>query len=298
VSDYHLHLHPHEPAPSDSPPPGEYPPGHIEGYVAAAAARGVTELGFTEHLYRCVEAADALDDFWEREPDPRLAAQAEQFVKGERNLSLETYVQAVEAAKERGLPVTLGLEVDFFPETIEAVLELLDPYPWDFLLGAVHWVGGWSIDNSDTVEEFERRGVRRAYEEYFALEIALAGSGAVDVLSHCDVVKKFGHRPRVEPLDLYRELVRAASRSGVAVEVSSAGLRKPVAEIYPAPRLLGMLAGAGVPITLASDAHAPEDAGWGHREVVQTARSAGYTASLLYRARRAKPRGLAEHPGG
>jgi histidinol-phosphatase (PHP family) len=111
-------------------------------------------------------------------------------------------------------------------------------------------------------------------------------------------VKKFGHRPPDEPLDLYQELVRAASRSGVAVEVSSAGLRKPVAEIYPAPRLLGMLAEATVPITLASDAHAPEDAGWGHREVVEAARSAGYTATLHYRARRAERRSLAEHPGG
>ncbi|MGH8937665.1 MAG: histidinol-phosphatase HisJ family protein [Acidimicrobiia bacterium] len=298
MSDYHLHLHPHEPAPPGSPPPGEYPAGHIEAYLEAAARRGVTELGFTEHLYRCVEAADALGDFWEREPDPRLAAQAEQFVKGERNLSLDTYVGAVQAAKERGLPVALGLEVDFFPETIEAVLELVAPYPWDFLLGAVHWVGGWSIDHSEVADEFERRGVRRAYEEYFALEVALAGSGAVDVLAHCDVVKKFGHRPPDEPLDLYRELVRAASGSGVAVEVSSAGLRKPVAEIYPAPRLLAMLAEAGVPITLASDAHAPEDAGWGHQQVVEAARSPGYTASLHYRARRAEQRSLAERPGG
>lgn len=198
-------------------------------------------------------------------------------------------MEEVLAAKQRGLPVLLGLEVDFFPHSIDAVLELLAPYPWDFLLGAVHWVGGWSVDHSEVVDEFDRRGVERAYEEYFSVAAALAASRKVDVLAHVDVVKKYGHRPPEEPVGLYRELVRAAAGSGVAVEVSSAGLRKPAGEIYPAPTLLGMLAEAGVPVTLASDAHRPEDAGWGHAEVVEAALRAGYRERVRFRARQASP---------
>jgi histidinol-phosphatase (PHP family) len=285
MSDYHLHLHPHDPDPS-SPEPGTYPDGYIERYVEAAAARGVGELGFTEHLYRCVEAGPILGEFWADEPVEVIRDHTRDLVHADRNLSLEGYVEAILAAKDDGLPVKLGLEVDFFPGSIEAVLQLLDPYPFDFLIGSVHWVGGWTIDSTEVADEFLRRGVDRAWEEYFDLEIALARSGAVDVLAHVDVVKKTGHRPAREPIDLYRRVVEAAIESGTAVEVSSQGLRKPVGEVYPSPRFLQMFSDAGVPITLASDGHQPDEAGWGHAEVVAAARAAGYDTHLRFEQRR------------
>ena len=297
MGDYHVHLHPHLPAPPGSPPPGEYPDGHIESYVAAAAGRGVDEVGFTEHLFRCREAAPVLGPFWELAPSPELADQAEHFFESEGNLSLEGYVGAVVAAKERGLPVLLGLEVDFFPHTIDAVLDLLDGYPWDFLIGSVHWVGGWSIDHHECVDEFDRRGVRRAYEDYFDWEAALAESGAVDALAHVDVVKKHGHRPDEPPVDLWERVVKGAAASGTAVEVSSAGLYAPAAEVYPAPRFLSMFAEAGVPITLASDAHVPEDAARGRQHVLEAAWQAGYRERLRFSERVATAVPL-ERPAG
>lgn len=288
MADYHLHLHPHRMSEADPIPDG-YPPGLIEAYVEAAAARGVEELAFTEHLYRCVEAAPALGEFWEREPERHLAEHSARFVALDRHLSLEAYVEAVLAAKDQGLPVKLGLEVDFFPETIEAVLDLLAPYPWDVLIGSVHWIGGWALDSSQVAEEFARRGVLTAWRQYFQLEEQLAASGAVDVLAHVDVCKKYGFRPQTEPLDLYQRVVEAAVASGTAVEVSSQGLRKPVGEVYPSPRFLQMFQQAGVPITLASDGHAPEEAGWGHRQVVEAARAAGYRERLSFEKRHPTP---------
>jgi len=285
MGDYHLHLHRHGPAHELDPPPGEYPPGHIEAYVEAAAAHGVEEIGFTEHLYRCVDAAEVLGRFWEREPMAWLAEHTEQFVVEDRTLRLDRYVEAIVAARDRGLPVLLGLEVDFFPETIEAVMEFLSPYPWDFLIGSVHWIVGWSVDHSGATAAFAERGIDRAYEEYFAIETQLAASGVVDVLAHVDVVKKYGHRPARPRTDLYAEVVRSAAGSGTAVEVSSAGLRNPAAEVYPAPRFLEMFHQAGVPITLASDGHSPSQAAWGHQEVVAAARAAGYAEQLRFRRR-------------
>ncbi len=286
MGDYHVHLHPHLPAPHGSPRPGVYPDGHLEAYVEAAAARGVDEVGFTEHLYRCREAADVLGAFWEREPNPVLARQSEDFVRSEQNLSLDRYVEEVVAAKDRGLPVKLGLEVDFFPETIDAVVDLTSGYPFDFLIGSVHWIGGWAVDHHGAIDEYERRGVGQAYEDYFALEAALAGSGAVDVLAHADVVKKFGHRYPGDPSHLYEAVSKEAAATATAVEVSSAGLHKPVGEIYPAPAFLRAFFEAGVPITLASDAHFPSECGQGHVEVVAAARSAGFTEMVRFEGRR------------
>ena len=283
MSDYHIHLYEHG-ARREAVTDGVQ---HIERYVEAAANRGVTDLGFTEHLYRCHEAQPVLGPFWEAEPRADLAAQAAAAVAEDLILSLDEYVGMVEAAKERGLPVRLGLEVDVFPESIEAVTEFLAPYPWDFLIGSVHWIGGWAVDDDRAGHEFDRRGVDQAYEDFFALEAALAGSGSVDVLAHVDVVKKHGHRPARERFDLYDPVVAAAAASGTAVEVSSAGLFKPVGEIYPAPALLAMFFEAGVGITLASDAHRPEDAARAHEEAVAAARLAGYTQRLRFDSRRA-----------
>ncbi len=287
MGDYHVHLHPHGPYRGVGPAPGEYPPGHIEAYLERAERRGATEVGFTEHLYRCVEAGPVLGRFWDAEPRRDLAEQTAAFFAEDLTLSLEGYVTAVIAAKDRGLPVLLGLEVDFFPETIDAVLDLLAPYPWDFLIGSVHWIGGWAVDHGGAAYEYRRRGTQKAYEDYFALEEQLAASGAVDVLAHADVIKKYGYRPAVEPVDLYRAVVEAAARSGTAVEVSSAGLRHAARQIYPEPAFLAMFAAAGVPITLASDAHLPEECAMGRDEVVAAARTAGYTERLRFRRRRA-----------
>ena len=285
MGDHHVHLHPHGPYSGHGPAPGEYPPGHLDAYVEVALGRGADEVGFTEHLYRCHESAEALGAFWNREPRRDLAEQTERFVRADRTLSLERYVEVVLDARDRGLPVKLGLEVDFFPWSIDAVLELLAPYPFDFLIGAVHWVGGWSIDHGDAQHEFERRGIDEAYADYFAWKTELAASGAVDVLAHADVVKKYGHRPVTPPLELYRTLATAAAASDMAVEVSTAGLYKPAAEMYPAPELLAEMHAAGVPITLASDAHVPDECARDRDRAMTYAKAAGYTQRARYTRR-------------
>ena len=293
MGDYHVHLYDHGPYRGVGPEPGTLPDGHIEAYVSAAAGRGVSEVGFTEHLYRCVESVPVLGEWWTTEPRADLAALTEQLVRDDMGLSLEGYVQAIVDAKDRGLPVLLGLEVDFFPETIGAVLELLSPYPWDFLIGSVHWLGGWTVDQEESSFECERRGVRKAYGDYFEKETMLAASGAVDVLAHVDLVKVAGHRLPEPPIDLYQKVVDAAAASGTAVEVSTSGLFKPVGEVYPAPTFLEMFHEAGVPITLASDAHFPEDCGREFGVAAAAARSAGYTEELRFsqRHRYAEPLG-------
>lgn len=285
MGDNHLHLHQHGPFTGDGPEPGVYPDGYIESYVAKVAARGIDELCFTEHLYRCVESAPALGRFWEREMMTELSEQTERFVREDRTLSLERYVQAVVGAKDSGLPVLLGLEVDFFPETIGEVLELIEPYPWDLLIGSVHWIGGWSLDHPEAVHEFMRRGVRQAYEDYFSIEAQLAGSGSVDVLAHVDLVKVLGHRLDTPPLEMYHKVVEGASRSGTAVEINTSGLEAPIGEMYPSPAFLEMFHAAGVPITLGSDAHRPEDAGRGLDSAIALARDVGYETQLRFQDR-------------
>ena len=145
MSDYHLHLFPHDPRPG-SPEPGVYPAGWIERYVEAAAARGVQEIGITEHFSRCVESVPILGRWWESDPSPVLRAEMDAIMNSELNLSLDRYVEAIVDAKARGLPVKLGLEVDFEPGKEQQTLDLWAGYPFDFLIGSVHLGWHYAVD--------------------------------------------------------------------------------------------------------------------------------------------------------
>ncbi|MGI9666482.1 MAG: PHP domain-containing protein [Acidimicrobiia bacterium] len=285
MGDYHVHLHPHGPHTGDGPPPGQYPMDHIEAYVEAALSNGATEIAFTEHLYRCVESGPVLGPWWEGSGHAHLADRTEAYVASERVLSLDRYVQAVVAAKDRGLPVLLGLEVDYFPDTAQAVLEFLSPYPWDILIASTHWLGAWGVDLPEQIGEFDRVGREAAYDEYFRVESELAASGLFDVLAHADVVKKQGIFLPQPPLDMYENLAVAAARGGTAVEVSTAGLYQPAGEMYPAEPLLQRFFNHGVPITLASDAHVPEHCARGRDAAMDLARSVGYTERIAFSKR-------------
>jgi len=258
--DYHVHLE-----------RGPYELEWLEQFVQAARNRGVKEIGVVEHAYRFQEAADLLPEDW---PADRA------------ELPVASYVDFMLMARGKGLPVRLGIEVDFVPGREEATAAFLRQYPFDFVLGAVHYLDGWGFDNPLFEGEWAAKDVDEVYRQYIDTVARAVRSGLFDVLAHPDVIKIFGHRPS-RPAD-WSGLVRALAQTGTALEVSSAGLRKPVREAYPERGLLKACFAAGVPITLASDAHEPEEAGQGIEEVAFLAKEAGYRKITRFFARRAE----------
>jgi histidinol-phosphatase (PHP family) len=277
--DSHVHLQPH----------GERPPvtrSLVERYVDAAHRNGLEALAITEHLFRFREAYDLLAGWWDAEPDPALAAATRRYWDDHVNLSLAEYVHLIEAAKEDGLPVLLGLEMDWIPGRSEALHELLAPHAWDIVLGSVHWIGGFGFDIEESPDEWLRRGADAVFREYAQLVDELADSNLADVLAHPDLPKLWGHKPA--DIDGFNDaIVAAASRNGCALEVNTNGLHKK-GGIYPSASLLVKACRAGVPATLASDAHTAERVGEAFDLAAAHARAAGYTqfASFEGRARR------------
>ncbi len=250
IVDYHMHLRDPEERIAHSLEA-------VERFVETAAARGVDEIGFTEHVYYFRQTREV---WW-------LPYQTERCV-----YDLDVYAEAVLEAKRRGLPVKLGLEVDWVGERQSRLAELLEPYPWDYLLGSVHWVDSLAIDMEPGI--WADRPVEAAWTAYFAALAELTASGCVDVLAHPDLVKIFGRRP-ADPASFYPAL------DGVALEISTAGLRKRVGELYPDPALLA----ARPPITLASDAHVPALVGEDFDQAIALARAAGYETVTVFEAR-------------
>jgi histidinol-phosphatase (PHP family) len=253
VLDYHLHLWRHGPRALEATIE------QLARYCEHASANGVTEIALTEHLFRFDQADAVLRGWWNADPDPALRDAMATYWDEERGADLDRYVEVVLAAKAEGLPVVLGLEVDFYPGRMADVARLLDGYPFDVLLGSVHWLGAWGFDNWEVAAfaaAWESRAVEDVWRSYTDALEELAASGTCDVLAHPDLVKVYGRRPGAATVDeCHARMAEAAARSGMAAEVSSAGLRKPVNEAYPAPSLLDAFRRLNVPVTTASDAH-------------------------------------------
>jgi histidinol-phosphatase (PHP family) len=256
IVDYHMHLR----APDESL---AHSVAGVERFVEIARARGVDEIGFTEHVYYFRETAELWDV-------PYMVERC--------RYELEPYCEAVSEGKRQRLPVKLGLEVDWVPGKADRMAEILAPYPWDYLLGSIHFLGGLGIDARPSL--VESVGLDDAASRYFDEVAALAESGLVDVLAHPDLVKFFGGR-------LARDWSALAQRLGsVCLEVSTAGRYKPHGRLYPELDLLREARRAGVPITLASDAHVPEHVGRDLDVAVAHARRAGYERVAVFEARR------------
>jgi histidinol-phosphatase (PHP family) len=259
IVDYHLHLR-------DASTGIAHRIEAIEPFVEQARRAGVDEIGFSEHVYYFRQTRS----LW------TVPYQLERCV-----YDLEPYVEAVLEAKRRGLPVKLGLEVDYVRGREDETRAVLEPYPWDYLLGSVHFVDGLGVDGPPRL--VEAVGVEEAWRLYFEHLGAAAGSGLFDALTHPDLVKISGDV--VDGWD-YEAAAAPLADGDVAVEISTSGLHKPVAELYPAPAFLAACRAAGVPITLASDAHEPALVGRDFDRALTLARSVGYDSVSVFDGRR------------
>ena len=242
--------------------------GDPREYAAQAVASGIQEIAFTDHM-----------PFVKRFSDWHM-----------RMEDLPQYVAWIEEARREfpQLKILLGLELDYLPG-IEAELRALQKrYAWDFFLGSVHYIGEWNLDAPDAIPKWRMCNVDAAWAAYFKLLTDAARTALFDCMAHPDLPKKFGFRPRLDPTPWYEEFLRACHETGAAIEISSAGLRKPCKEIYPSLDFLKLARSMNVPITFGSDAHLPQDVGRDFSKAVALAREAGYTEFCRFEKRKKK----------
>jgi histidinol-phosphatase (PHP family) len=273
LTDYHLHLRPDD---DGTPPERYFTAENVERYLAVAAERGIAEVGVSEHVHRFTRALDVWQHpFWRRSATDDLDDYC-RFVREET-------------------PLKLGIEADFVAGREDRMANLLDPHDWDYVVGAVHFLRDDALD----MEEWDvwRSGhPEKVWARYFETLGEAARTGMFDILAHPDLVKYWGPERPVPEGDLRRFYDRAMdgiADSDVAVEVSTAGLRKPAGEIYPAPAFLEMCLEAGRPVALSSDAHVPGDVGHRYDRALELLDSLGVTEVAVFerRQRRLEPLG-------
>jgi histidinol-phosphatase (PHP family) len=274
LTDYHVHLRPDEPG-TDAE--HHFTAANAERYREAATERGISELGVSEHVHRFRQALDVWDHpFWRQQAVDDLDEYCE-FVREQTDLRL-------------------GLEADFVPGREDRMANLIEARDWDYVIGSVHFLGeravdheGWDVwDGSSDPEE--------VWERYFRTVGEAARSGMFDVLAHADLVKVWGKgkpQPSGDPRHFYEFAMDGIAESRIAIELSTAGLRKPVGEMYPDRALLEWCLEAGCPVTLSSDAHRPEHLGHAYEQALELLDTLGVTEICVFehRTRRLQPLG-------
>jgi histidinol-phosphatase (PHP family) len=266
LTDYHLHLRPDEPG---TWPEDYFTAENVERYRAAAQRAGIEELGASEHVYRFTQALE----LW-RHP----------FWREQALDDLDDYCEFV-----RGAGLRLGVECDFVPGAEDRTGSLLEAHDFDYVVGSVHFIGDVAVDH-DGFDAWEGVGdPDRVWARYFEMLAECARCGLFDILAHPDLVKVWGSArplPERDPRHYYEPAVEAIAESGIAVEVSTAGLRKPVGELYPSRAFAEMCVEAGAAFALSSDAHLPEQVGYGYEQAIEFLGELGVGEISVFERRR------------
>jgi histidinol-phosphatase (PHP family) len=254
IADYHNH--------TNWSPDGK---GTMEEYIAKAQERGISEIGFSDHMlvqkFRCY---------------PRMTPE-----------SMPEYVRSFLDVRERSkLPVKLGIEMDFIPGDAEAVRDFISKYPFDYVIGSVHLIGDWEFEDQDRVQEYLKRDIMQVYEDYFSLVKQLCKTGFFNILAHPDLIKIRGFKPNRDFSALLTDVAETMAEADVCAEINMRGLTRPCKEIYPSEHFLRILHANDVQITFGSDAHEPEELGRYLDEGIHLAKKVGYTSAIVFDHRR------------
>jgi histidinol-phosphatase (PHP family) len=274
LTDYHVHLRPDD---INATFASAFTAANVARYREAAEQAGIAELGVSEHVHRFQQSLGVWDHpFWREQARDDIDAYCA-FVRQETDLRL-------------------GLEVDFVPGREDRTQNLIERCELDYVVGSVHFLGEFAVD-FDRFDIWDGvRGPEEVWRRYFETLAAAARSGLFDILAHPDLVKMWGASRPLPAGDLrryYEPALEAIADSGIAVEVSTAGLRKPVAEIYPAPAFVEGVLEAGAPIALSSDAHLPEQVGFAYDQALELLDALGVRELAVFerRERRLEPIG-------
>lgn len=237
--------------------------GKLEDFIRTARFRGLAEIGVTDH-------------FHPGEPEYSMSYE-----------ELKEYVSRVQLLREiEGFPVKLGIEVDFIPSLQNEIKKIAGEKHFDYIMGSVHFIDGWGFDNSKYISQYQKWDIDELYGTYFSLVQQCAKSGYFNIIGHVDVMKKFGYKPEQDMTDVFLATVEVLEECQVCVEVNTSGLMMPCREIYPSKEFLEMCFDRGIPITLGSDAHEPEDVGRDFDQALKLIREVGYESIAQFTCRR------------
>ncbi len=236
--------------------------GTVDEYIQKAIKLGIDIYGFSEH---------APMDF-----DPHYRLSFKEMV------AYRDDVLYVKEKYKNEIKILLGYEVDWLPGHMDDRVLKADV---DYLIGSVHFIDKWSFDNPEFIGEWKDKDIDEIWKAYFEATQAMAKSGKFDIIGHLDLIKIFKFMPKQDVRSLAKNALQSIKRSNMVLEVNTAGLRKPIGELYPSRELLGEAYALDIPITFSSDAHAVEQIGFSYDLATSLAKEVGYTKAATFEGR-------------
>jgi len=243
--------------------------GEIYDYVEAAIQKGLTEIGFSEHI-----PIPGLDD-----PTGRMIIQ-----------DWDVYVRDVTDAQNKYPEITIrfGLEAEYLPPFMNYIEKFISDYPFDFVIGSVHFVDDWDFSNPAHLNRLQEFGLDFLHTRYYELLTEAANSGLYDIIGHFDLPKRVGPVRMSLVTERIDAALRAIKENNLALDINTSGLRKGPKEIYPGAEILRRAAALHIPVIPGSDAHKPADVGAAFDETMQHLKNIGYTHQCIYQNRQRK----------
>ena len=237
--------------------------GTIDAYIEEAIKNNTKIFGFSEH---------APMDF-----DPKYRLSFEEMKSYE-----DSILRAKEKYKDK-IEILLAYEVDYLKGHMdERVLNA----KVDYLIGSVHFIDKWGFDNPEFIGRYEDENIDDIWQKYFDTIEKMAKTKLFDIVGHFDLIKVFKFMPKKNIIDIAKNALQAIKNANMTLEINMAGYRKPIKEAYPSLELLQEAFKLNIPITFASDAHAPEQVSLYEKKIIQLAKDVGYKQCAIYRNRK------------
>ncbi|MBF0503792.1 MAG: histidinol-phosphatase HisJ [Candidatus Omnitrophica bacterium] len=252
-ADYHMHT-----------PLCGHATGNPEEYVKQALKMGLKEIGFSDHAPMV------------NKPMPKVTMSFEQLPE------YHAMIEDVQKRYASQIRIKIGIEADFLPGYEDKTKSIIQSYPYDYVIGSVHFIDDWAFDDPATREYWKIHDVDVVYHKYYALLRRSANTGFYQIIAHCDLPKKFGSRPTVDLTDDIKATAKVFKETGVAIEINTSGLLKPIGEMFPSLDCLKIYREAGVPLVFGSDAHDPLNVGRNFDLALDLVKLAGYSEYLLF----------------
>lgn len=240
--------------------------GEMEEYVERAIARGIREMGFSDHMPVM--------------PEPHLCMSF---------ADLPGYVSRVLELRERyrdSITIRLGCEMDLEHNRLDEIRDIIASFPFDYVIGSLHYLNGWPFDQEQYKDVYSRRNLIDIYTEYFDAVIEATELGVHDVVGHIDVIKCMGYRPAEDITHLYEKVACVLKDRDLVYEINTSGFDKPAGEQFPSETFIRILRAHDVPVTVGSDSHKPEHMGRHFDKAAALIESCGYDRVVQFERRK------------
>lgn len=266
---------------------------HYKPYNLKSNQRVTMRIDLHNHTTRCNHAEGSVDEYIQRAIEVGIdiygfSEHAPMDFDKKYRLPFEdmhAYTSDILHAKEKyrnDIHILLGYEVDYLPGHMDERVLTTDV---DYLIGSIHFIDKWGFDNPEFIGGWKDRDIDEIWQAYFEATEAMAKFGKFDIVGHLDLIKVFKFMPKTDIRILAKNALTAIKKANMVLEINTAGLRKPIGELYPSRALLEVAYDLEIPITFSSDAHAVDQIGLGYDLATTLAKNIGYTKAVTFQGR-------------